>query len=163
MPRLQIASLRPTPFVQQLRRAALVAAALVVPALAQAQLRVIVNRSYPDTDVSMRDLTRLFRGEYGSLANGQRAVLAEQATARARYVRTVTGMDDDTFRRHWIRIVFAGAPVAPPRGFPDAETACAFVARTPGALAIVEGRCGDDVKTLTVNGRQGGDAQYPLR
>jgi hypothetical protein len=136
---------------------------LLCPAMAQTQLRVIANRTYPEADISMRDLTRLFRGEYGSLTNGQRVALVEQASVRTRYVRLVTGMDDDAFRRHWIRLVFAGAPVQPPRGFSDTESACAFVSRTPGAIAIIEGRCDDGVRTLTVNGRPGGDALYPLR
>jgi hypothetical protein len=146
-----------------MRLVALFALLASCPAMARAQLRVIANKSYPDADVSMRDLTRLYRGEYGSLTNGQRAVLVEQASVRSRYVRLVTGMEEDQFRRHWIRLVFAGTPVQPPRGFADTASACAFVARTPGALAIVEGRCDDDVRTLTVNGRSLTDPQYPLR
>lgn len=141
--------------------------ALVVSVLsagtADAQLRVIVNRAVPDGGVSMSELSRLFRGEYGSLANGQRVVLAEELAARAKYVRVVTGMTDDQFRRHWIRLVFAGTPVQPPRTFPDAATTCTFVARTPGALAIVDGRCGADVRTLSVDGREADDPLYPLR
>lgn len=136
---------------------------LLLPASADAQLRVVANRGMPDVNVSMNDLARLFRGEYGSLTNGQRIVLAEQDIAREQYVRVVTGMTEDQFRRHWIRIVFAGTPVQPPRTLPDLESTCAFVARTPGALAIVAGRCDDSVRTLTVNGRSAEDAQYPLR
>jgi hypothetical protein len=143
--------------------ALLLAALTVIPSQAHAQLRVIANKTFRDPDVSLRELTRLYRGEYGSLANGQRAVLAEQNGVRARYVRTLTGMDDDQFRRHWIRLVFAGTPVQPPRGFADAEAVCEFVARTPGALAIVDGRCDDGVRTLTINGHPAGDGQYPLR
>jgi hypothetical protein len=137
--------------------------ALAMPAALSAQLRVIAHPSYPESDISVRDLGRLYRGEYSALVSGQRAVLAEQGPARVRYVRTVTGMDDDQFRRHWIRIVFAGTPVQPPRGFSDADAVCAFVARTPGAMAIVDGRCDGSVKTLSVNGKSVGDAQYPLR
>jgi hypothetical protein len=138
-------------------------AAVAAPTGVQAQLRVIAHASYPSDDISLRDLGRLFRGEYGTLSSGQRAVLAEQGAARTRYVRTVTGMDDDQYRRHWIRIVFAGTPVQPPRGFPDVEAVCAFVARTPGAIAIVDGRCDGQARTLSVGGRSVGDPQYPLR
>ena len=130
---------------------------------AEAQLRVIANRGVSDAGVSLSELSRLFRGEYGSLANGQRVVLAEEAGARTKYVRLVTGMTDDQFRRHWIRLVFAGTPVQPPRTLADTESACAFVARTPGALAIIDGRCGTDVRTLTVDGRAADDPQYALR
>jgi cystathionine beta-lyase/cystathionine gamma-synthase len=143
--------------------ATIVAALAGLPAVGQAQLRVVVHKSYREADVSLRELTRLYRGEYGSLANGQRAILAEQNGVRARYVRTLTGMDDDQFRRHWIRLVFAGTPVQPPRGFSDVDAVCEFVARTPGALAIIDGRCDDGVRTLTINGHPSADGQYPLR
>jgi hypothetical protein len=149
--------------LRRLTRLTVMLALVVLPQRAHAQLRVIANRSYPDADVSLRDLTRLYRGEYSSLPNGQRVILAELGSARSRYVRVVTGMDDDTFRRHWIRLVFAGTPVQPPRVFADVESLCAFVGRTPGAIAIIDGRCDDLVRTLTVNGRPGGDPMYPLR
>jgi hypothetical protein len=153
-----------TPLTRRWKPAAILITVLTVLATpAQAQLRVIANKSFRDADISLRELTRLYRGEYGSLANGQRAVLAEQNGVRARYVRTLTGMDDDQFRRHWIRLVFAGTPVQPPRGFADTDAVCEFVARTPGALAIVDGRCDDGVRTLTIDGHPTGDGQYPLR
>lgn len=152
-----------TPSIRRFAPLAALIALVLCPTAAHAQLRVIANQSYPDADISLRDLTRLYRGEYGSLTTGQRVVLAEQASARSRYTKVVTAMDDDAFRRHWIRLVFAGTPVQPPRSFPDAESVCAFVQRTPGAVAIIDGRCEDGVRTLTVGGKSAGDAQYPLR
>lgn len=148
-----------------LLRVSLLATALVLvlPARGEAQLRIIVHPSTPDSSITMQELARLFRGEYLSLPSGVRARLVEHSPARVEFYERVVQMSGDQFRRHWIRVVFAGNPVIPPEGFESAADAIRFVATHRGALAFVDGPVDASVKVLFVNGKLPGDPAYPLR
>jgi hypothetical protein len=130
---------------------------------AEAQIQVIVHPSTPDSSISMPELARLFRGEVALLPGGERVRLVEQSTARDTFYERVVRMSEDQFRRHWIRVVFAGNAVTPPVGFESAADAVRFVAGHRGALAFVEGPVDASVKVLLVDGRHPGDPSYPLR
>ena len=85
-----------------------------------------------------RALTRISADtKYWLLVNGQRVVR----------------MSDDQFRRHWIRVVFAGNPVTPPQGFDTVADAVKFVATHRGALAFVNGPVDASVRILLIDGR----------
>jgi hypothetical protein len=141
----------------------LVIALAVLPSRAAAQIRIIVHPATPDTSITMRELARLFRGEYSSLPGGDRVRLVEHSAARAAFYQGVVQMSGDQFRRHWIRVVFAGNPVTPPEGFDTVIDAVRFVATHRGALAFVNGPVDASVKVLLIDGRAPGDPAYPLR
>lgn len=157
--------MRTFPVLLPLLRWSLVVTALVLawPARADAQLRIIVHKSTPDSSITMQELARLFRGEYLALPSGVRARLVEHSPARAEFYQRVVQMSGDQFRRHWIRVVFAGNPVTPPEGFESATEAIRFVASYRGALAFVDGPVDASVKVLLVDGKLPGDPAYPLR
>lgn len=153
-----------SPVARLVRQLALAVAAVVLTASgARAQVRVIVHPATPDTSISLRELARLFRGEYSSLPRGDRVRLVEHVEARAAFYERTVQMSEDQFRRHWIRVVFAGNPVAPPEGFEHAADAVRFVATHRGALAFVTGPVDGSVKVLRIDGRLPGDPAYPLR
>ena len=127
-----------------------------------APVRVIMNRGAGLESVSLPDLARMFRGEIGSLPNGVRIVLAEQVSARGRFYADVIQMSEDTFRRHWIRVVFAGNPVAAPVPFTSTEAIVSFVARTPGAIGFTDGSPDDTVQVLRVDQKRVDDPSYPI-
>lgn len=130
---------------------------------ADAQIRVIVHPATPDTSITMRELARLFRGEYSSMPGGDRVRLVEHTAARTAFYQSVVQMSGDQFRRHWIRVVFAGYPVTPPEGFDTVADAVRFVATHRGALAFVNGPVDGTVKVLLIDGRAPGDPAYRLR
>jgi hypothetical protein len=145
-------------------RGLLVVCAAAFPAhRVDAQIRIIVHPATPDTSISMRELARLFRGEYSALPGGDRVRLVEHTAARTAFYERVVQMSGDQFRRHWIRVVFAGNPVTPPEGFATLADAQRFVATHRGALAFVNGPVDASVKVLLVDGRSPGDPAYPLR
>jgi len=130
---------------------------------AQAPIRVIVNRGMQVESVDLRELERIYLGNVNSLPGGGRIVLAEQVGARQRFYQTVAKMTEDQFRRHWIRVVFAGNPVSPPTPFANPEDVVRFVARTPGAIGFLEGGANETVRVLRVDAKDATDPAYPLR
>jgi hypothetical protein len=145
-------------------RLTIVVALFAVPgSRAEAQVLIIVHPSTPDTSISMQELARLYRGDYLALPSGVRARLVEHSPARATFYQRVVQMSGDQFRRHWIRVVFAGNPVTPPEGFESAQDAMRFVASHKGAVAFVDGPVDATVRVLMVDGKAPGDPAYPLR
>lgn len=144
--------------------AAVVVSLSVAPlAAADAQIQVIVNPSASDSSITMRELARLFRGEVALLPGGERVRLVEHSAARDTFYDRVVRMSGDQFRRHWIRVVFAGNAVIPPVGFETARDVVRFVATHRGAIAFVHGPVDGSVRVLTIDGAAPGDPAYPLR
>lgn len=139
------------------------ALSLFVAPSASAQLQVVANRSFPGSSVSRRDLAHLFRGEYGDVGGPTRTILVDELGVRRVYVKALLQMSEDQFKRHWIRVVFSGAPVAPPQTFATAQQVIEFVAATPGAIALMSYVPTDQVKVLAVDGLLPNDPRYPLR
>ncbi|MEO8452717.1 MAG: hypothetical protein ABI647_23190 [Gemmatimonadota bacterium] len=126
-------------------------------------IRVIVNRSVVVETLDLRELNRLYRGDVASLPGGARVVLAEQIGARQRFYAIVLKMTEDSFRRHWIRVVFAGNPVNPPTPFSTSEDLIRFVAKTPGAIGFLEGDADETVRVLRIDNIDAAAPTYPIR
>jgi hypothetical protein len=137
--------------------------AVAPPVKAPGPVRVFVNRGSGLESVSLVDLARMYRGEISSLPSGVRIVLAEQVQARARFYASVVQMSEDSFRRHWIRVVFAGSPAIAPRTFTSTEEIVAFVARTPGAIGFSDGAVDESVRVIRIDDQSAGRPDYPIR
>jgi len=133
------------------------------PPSADTSIRVIVNRGTAVETLGLTELNRLYLGNLSSLPGGARVVLAEHVGARPRFYAAVAKMTEDTFRRHWIRVVFAGNPVSPPTPFWSPEEVVRFVARTPGAIGFLEGSTDETVRLLRIDGKNPSDPSYPIR
>jgi ABC-type phosphate transport system substrate-binding protein len=134
-------------------------------------LLVVVNLKRPEADLTLHELSRLFRGEQRFWNNGDRAypVLPPEdlPDARTGFLSSVVKLDQRGFTLHWRNLVFRGDVTDQPISPPDERRAVQSVFAERGAIAIVEGsaiRNLDRVaKILTVNGHVRDDADYPLK
>ena len=146
-------------------------AAAQAPRPAGHALLVVVNLKRPETDLSLHELSRFFRGEQRFWNNGDRAypVLPPEDVpdARQNFLATVVKLDQRGFTLHWRNLVFRGDVTDQPISPPDERRAVQSVFAERGAIAIVEGsaiRNLDRVaKILTVNGHSRDDADYPVK
>ena len=125
---------------------------------------VVVAASFPVTNITLADLRRAFQGQAAEAA-GKRLIPINHPTGsplRASFDRAVLGLEPAEVGRFWVdkRIRDEGAP---PKTAPSAELALRIVASLPGAITYVgqEG-LNPTVKALTVDGKSGGQAGYPL-
>jgi hypothetical protein len=133
-------------------------------------LLVVVNLKRPEADLTLHELSRLFRGEQRFWNNGDRAypVLPPEdlPDARTGFLSSVVKLDQRGFTLHWRNLVFRGDVTDQPISPPDERRAVQSVF-AERAIAIVEGtaiRNLDRVaKILTVNGHVRDDADYPLK
>jgi len=134
-------------------------------------LLVVVNLKRPESDLTLHELSRFFRGEQRFWNNGDRAypVLPPEdlLDLRVSFLASVVKLDQRGFTLHWRNLVFRGDVTDQPISPVDERRAVQSVFAERGTIAIVEGssiRNLDRVaKILTVNGRGRDDADYPLK
>ncbi|MCD6061437.1 MAG: hypothetical protein K0S16_1748 [Moraxellaceae bacterium] len=99
-------------------------------------------------------VAHLFMGRETALPDGTPVTpLIVAGTALENFAQDVLGKSSDEVRQHWARLTFKGLGV-PPRMVSAAE-ANARVARTPGAIAVIDRRdVGPHVKIIRVYSRK---------
>jgi hypothetical protein len=129
---------------------------------------IIVNPGVTLTDVSASDVTRLLLGERRFWTSGlQVTVLLPPAgsAARAFLLQQVFHMNEATYRRHTLELLYRGELEYAPKIVDSLSELFAFTAASPGAVTIVP--AGEDipatVRVLHIDGRVPGSPDYAYR
>jgi hypothetical protein len=130
-------------------------------------LAIVVHRSNPTDELSLAELRSLFLGERQRWPNGRRITLVLQEPGqpeRAAALQLIYRMTEAELSHHFLRAVYRGQAVSPPKTLSSAERVVRFVFNVPGAIGCVPARDVDGtVKVLRLEGRPPADARYPLR
>lgn len=138
---------------------ALVACLALIPMLASAQgvdrsLRVVVSKENKLASLSTDDLTRIFLGKKTLWDSGTRIVPAmpeEESPAGELFLTRTLKKSVSQFRAYWKRLLFSGGGTVP-KVFRNHDQLLDFVARQPGAIAVVEASAVDDrVRVLDIS------------
>ena len=144
--------------------------AAVEPGAARSQdaepLAIVVNRSNPMSEITLADLRKLYRGQRSRWSNGRRVTLVMRdpgTPEREAILQTLYGVDEDEYRRGFLRAVFTGEANGAPRVLASPNGVLRFVFNVPGAIGYVRASEVDaSVKTLRVDGHLPGEAGYRL-
>jgi len=132
--------------------------ALWSPGPAQAQgvdrsLRVVVSKENKTASLTTDDLVRIFLGKKTLWDSGVRIVPAmpeEESPAGETFLSGTLKKSVSQFRAYWKRLLFSGGGTVP-KVFRNSEQAVDFVARQPGAIAVVEASAVDErVRVLEI-------------
>ena len=140
--------------------AAALAAALFLaapPVAAQGvdrSLRVVVSKDNKLASLTTDDLNRIFLGKKTLWESGTRIVPAmpeEESTAGEAFLSVTLKKSVSQFRAYWKRLLFSGGGTVP-KVFRSSSQLIDFVARQPGAIAVVEASAVDDrVRVLEIS------------
>ena len=129
-------------------------------------LAIIVNRSNPVNDLSLRELRKLFLGERNHWPNGHRvaiAMLDYGQPERQTVLRLIYRMDENEYQDHLLREVFRGDVFVPPKTLASPAVVRKFVFNAPGAIGYVRASDVDDtVKVVRIDGMLPEAKNYPL-
>ena len=162
---------------ERLARVRWVAAALALallfgwpspPALAQGtDIAVVVHPGVSTDNLSLADLRRILTGDREFWPGGDRVTIVIRAPiARERdvIVKDICQMTEAQFRQHWIGKVFRAETPSAPRIVYSNESTIEQVARTPGAIGLVQAPVTvKNVKVIRIDGRAPGQSGYRLR
>lgn len=130
-------------------------------------LAIIVNRSNPIEDLSLKELRTVFLGERSHWPNGRRITLVMMdpgLSERKAVLRDVCRMNETEFSRHFLQGLFTGEVFVSPKTLSTSVGVRKFVFNVPGAIGYVRASDVDEtVKVIQVNGHKFDDPEYPLR
>jgi hypothetical protein len=144
--------------------ALLLASAAGAAKAADDPLVVIVSKACPVTDIPSRQLRQIFLGDSAAT---QRAGLVPfnlnpGSTERTLFDQVVLEMTPEQAGRYWIDQRIRGI-IHPPRAVPSSALLHKVVAKVGNAIGYIRrSELSDDVKALTVDGKQVTDPGYPL-
>jgi ABC-type phosphate transport system substrate-binding protein len=130
-------------------------------------LAIIVNRSNPVAELSMRELRRIFLFDTQTWSSGRKitVVLRERGQPeRGLAIRLICDMSEREYDRHVLYQTFRGTIAQGPREIRSASAMLRFVFNAPGAIGYVRAaETTDATKVLRIDGLLPADARYPLR
>jgi ABC-type phosphate transport system substrate-binding protein len=151
-------------------------AALGAPALSRASglqaagggpLAIVVHRSNPVDNLTLRELRRIFMLDTQTWPNGRKitVVLREAGQPeREQGIRLICGMSEADYERHVLFQTFRGQIGWGPRSIRSAAAMLRFVFNAPGAIGyVLASETNDSTKVLRIEGVLPLDPTYPLR
>ena len=138
------------------------------PAVAQGtDIAVVVHPGVSADNLSLADLRRILTGDREFWPGGDRVTIfirAPIARERDVIVKDICQMTEAQFRQHWIGKVFRADVPSAPRIVYSNESTIEQVARTPGAIGLVQVPVtAKNVKVIRIDGRAPGQSGYKLR
>jgi hypothetical protein len=129
------------------------------------KLVVAVGRASPLSEISLRDLKRLYLGQHLTDPSGQKIISFNQppgVPGRIHFDERVLDMSPDEVARFWIDRRIRGQPLAP-RSVAPVELLIRVLAELPGALGyLFENEADARVKVLPIEGKTPQSPGYPL-
>lgn len=117
-------------------------------------LRVVVSKDNKLASLTTDDLNRIFLGKKTLWESGTRIVPAmpeEESAAGEAFLTVTLKKSVSQFRAYWKRLLFSGGGTVP-KVFRSSGQLVDFVARQPGAIAVVEAGAVDDrVRVLEIS------------
>jgi hypothetical protein len=145
--------------------AALVLATSAAGAFAS-DVAIIVHPTNTHPELSMTDLSRLFRLDQPRWKSGDKVDLVLQVGVSAKQdviLGRVFHMKADEMQGFWLGKVFRGELSAPPRAFASDVSVKQYVAANPHAIGYIDAALVDNtVRAVRIDGRMPGESGYVL-
>jgi hypothetical protein len=145
---------------------ALLFASLLASAARAGDVAIIVYRGNPQTDVTLAELSRLFRLDQQRWASGEKVEVILQVGGSEReavVLDRVYRMKAAELKPFWLGKIYRGELTAAPRVLASDAGVKQYVASNPRALGYIDSLLLDgSVKALRVDGKLPGEPGYPL-
>ena len=130
-------------------------------------LAIVVNRSNPVENVSVKELRKIFLGQRGQWPHGRRIAVVMMEPGRperATMLREVFRMSEETYQDYLLKGLFTGDVFVSPKILASPAVVRKFILNAPGAIGYLQVDDVDTtVKVLKVDGRLPDDKEYALQ
>ncbi|MEX2500446.1 MAG: phosphate ABC transporter substrate-binding protein [Wenzhouxiangellaceae bacterium] len=126
---------------------------MLSPALALADVVVVVARENPVTTLTHAQLADIYLGRLSRFPNGGSVVPIDQkegADVRAEFYSEYLGRSPAQIKAHWSKLIFTGRG-QPPRSVADGPAMIEFIAEHPDAIGYMDSdHVNDDVRIVSI-------------
>jgi len=130
-------------------------------------LAIVVNRSNPVENVTVRELRKIFLGQRSQWAHGRRIAVVMMEPGRPERVtmlREVFHMSEATYQDYLLKGLFTGDVFLSPKILASPSVVRKFVLNAPGAIGYLRASDVDNtIKVLKIDGRVPEDKDYALQ
>lgn len=129
-----------------------------------AQIAIVVNKNNPIDDISIAELKRIYLAKKTVFSLGNNIVLAEYADLKEEFYDILLDWSLIKYKRHWMKLIFSGESYGAPKEFDRTDNLKEFISKNVNAIAFIALSDADDnVKILTVDGKNPGSKDYPFK
>lgn len=138
------------------------------PATSVAQFVIVVSQNSPIDSLSHEQLYKLFRGQTISAKFPQPVQVVEFGPESDDFYENLYGMNAFAVGKHWLRKIFAGDKVLPPKNFSDHDKFIEFLQKNRRAIGFLSkatfrkiGR--GTLKSIVINRKRYNQSGYSLK
>lgn len=134
--------------------------------LASAQLVLVVSKESPIDSLSAKEIRKIFKGQSLVHAGNRPLQVVEYSPERERFYKILYDQSSYSIAKHWLRLIFSGERVVPPKSFSDPKRLCKYVSQAQNAVSFLprslfeEYRYDYAIKAVVVDGRHYQDRDY---
>ncbi|MDZ7364328.1 MAG: hypothetical protein ONB43_00445 [candidate division KSB1 bacterium] len=142
--------------------------AALLPGTAASQIVVVVPAKSKIDSLSSKDLQKIFKGEPAGPKQLTPLQIVEFAPAGDDFYTQLYGANSYAIAKHWLRLIFSGARVLPPKSFSDAAKFLGYLAAHDNAigflpLELLQQAKDNSIRAVLIDGRDYHHPQYLLR
>ncbi len=108
------------------------------PQCVDAQYVIVVSNTSDMDSLSVDDLKKIFKGASPHrLSSKKNRQVVEYGPACDKFYKSLYGQSSYSLTKHWLRLVFTGKRVLPPKSFSDSEKFARFLIRNEAAIGFL--------------------------
>ncbi len=140
----------------------------LLPVCASSQMIIVVPAKSKIDSLSSKELQKIFKGEPAGPGQLTPLQVVEFAPAGDDFYMSLYGANSYAIAKHWLRLIFSGARVLPPKSFSEAPKFLSFLAAHDNAIGFLPLELFQQVKdnsvhAVIIDGRDYHHPQYLLR
>jgi hypothetical protein len=141
---------------------------VLLPVCASSQIIIVVPAKSKIDSLTSKELQKIFKGEPAGPWQLTPLQIVEFAPAGDDFYMQLYGANAYAIAKHWLRLIFSGARVLPPKNFYEAPKFLSFLAAHDNAIGFLPLELFQQVKDYSVraaiiDGRDYHHPQYLLR
>ncbi|MFQ5709331.1 MAG: hypothetical protein ACE5HO_17880 [bacterium] len=146
----------------------IILAAAFVPVSTQAQFLIVVSSKSSIDSLTTKQLQKVFKGQQVKIKNVNPCQVVEYAPVSDAFYTKLYGHNAYVVGKHWLRMIFSGERVLPPKSFSDIKKFVKFLTEHDNAigflsLELFRSSKEDSLRAIVIDGRSYKHPQYSLR
>ena len=135
----------------------------------EAQYVIVTNNRSTIDSLTINQVQKVFKGQPINKVNVQTLQIVEFDPACDAFYQQLYGLNSYSLAKHWLRLIFAGERVYPPKNFTNLVEFNDFIEKNQNAIGFLPRSAYEEVKNsahlraVVIDGKNYLDPAYPLR
>ncbi len=139
-----------------------------MPSSSDAQIVVVVSAESTVDSLSFKEVQKIFKGQPIKKTGETPCQVLEFAPSSDAFYNKLYRLDAYTMGKHWLRMIFSGERVVPPKNFSNPKKLLKFLSTREQAIGFITATHylemkDESIRTVVIDGTRFNQAQYPFQ